>query len=264
MRLSVRLKIFAAVAFTLALALRQGLAQEQQPTWLATATVSSDHVYLADLLAPDTDPQLHDLASQIDLGRAPEPGSFRVFTGSQLREAAGNLSSGLPPQITVRRQGYPVETQQLTAALAAAKLPLVPITLLSEPQTRTAHAVLRITGTFPGPRPALALVRFVCRGPSECGPFWGEIEASKSWQAAPSARKLVAQIPQRLTALVVPGRLATLICDEPGMEMRLRVRPLGHAGMGESVRVYDPGARRIFLARVQAEDLVTSGLREER
>jgi hypothetical protein len=239
--------------------MKGGMAQEQA-SWLATATVSANHIYLADLLE-SVNPQLREAATHIDLGRAPEPGSFRVYTENQLREAAKlDLALNFPAQITVRRRGWPILPEQINTALVDAKLPAGPVTLLGAPETRTTNAMLRVTRTLPGSGPNVTLVRFECRDRSECAPFWGEIEGSGKWQQVLSAHNLSYVVPHR-PVLVSPSRPAMLICEEPGIEVRMHVRPLGRAGMGETVRVYDPDTRHIFWAQVKAEDMVTSDLR---
>ena len=264
MRIGTHKAAFMAFALVIFPFQKEDMAQEQRAKWQTTATVSADHIYLADLLAADANPQLRGAASRIDLGRAPELGSFRVFTERQLREAVGMaLVLDVPEQVSVHRRGWPISPEQLTAALEEAKLPPVPVTLLAAAETRNANAILRVSAALPGRSRNLVLVRFVCRERYECAPFWGEIEVSEKWQQSLPAQNL-AHRATHLTALVSPGRSAILICQEPGMELRLRVRPLGRAEMGESVRVYDSDTRRIFLARVKAEDLVTSDLREAR
>ena len=263
----IRIRIFAFTTLVLAISVapKQSSAQEQQASWLTTVTVSGDRLSLADMLAPGMDTKLRNAAAGVDLGRSPEPGSFRVFTENQLREVVhADFAFDLPAQIIVRRSGWPIERDQIRAALVRAKLPIAPISLLSEPETRTENAILRVAAAIPGRTPNVSLLRFECQERSECGPFWGEAQYSKDWQRMPISRVVAMQAARRPAALVTPGRPAMLICNGSGMKLRVRVRPLAQAGLGETVRVYDAETRRIFLAHVQAEDLVTSDMLEAR
>src|SRR5438046_592344 len=51
---------------------------------LREASVESDRVLLADLLPPGASPTLKSMAEKINLGRAPQVGSFRVFHGGEI------------------------------------------------------------------------------------------------------------------------------------------------------------------------------------
>src|SRR3989442_15896816 len=64
-------------------------------------------VQLSDLLPSDVAPALRLSAETVGLGRAPEPGSFRVFTAEQLQDAiAGKADFEFPAPVVVRRLGW--------------------------------------------------------------------------------------------------------------------------------------------------------------
>lgn len=256
--------IAAFIAFVLASAdlLSQVTTQDARAGLLQTIIVSGDHVRLSDLLSPDTAGPVRAAAAAIDLGRAPEPGSFRSFSRAQLREAIGSqFALDVPAEVTVHRRGYPIATEQIMAAMVEANLPWAPVSLPGNPETRTPGAALHVTAVLPGLTSNRSLVRFACRDRAACAPFWGEmaIAIRGPVSVAQNARPAIHR-----TALVTPAHAALLICEEPGMEVRIRVRPLKSAALGEQVRVVDPTTHRIFLARVRAENLVESNLKEAR
>lgn len=270
MRLRIHLSIVLPVVLASLVARAQSASRLSPPVrWLDNVIVNRDRVHLSDLLPADSDPGLRARVEGIDLGQAPEPGSFRVLTAAELREITGGrlaveLSTQLPAEIIVRREGWPISPERLREALSVAKLPLTNVDVLGSPTTRRANAGLRVAATQPGRSPSVFLVRFECRERSNCAPFWGKIKSMENLSQPPLARTLLSNAEHRVTPLVRPGQMALLVSDEPGMEIRLRVRPLGRAGIGERVKVFDPGTRRTFLARVKAANLVMSDLEEAR
>lgn len=240
-----------------------------QQQFLSDATVNAGRVRLSDLLVPGASAQLRAALGSIDLGPAPQPGSFRVFTSAELRHAAGDdfgstLALDFPAQVIVRRAGWPVSAQSIASALSAAKLPAGNVHLLGAPVTRTPDALLDAAVMHSEPEADTVLVRFSCRIRSECSPFWGEIHGLDANAVAVGERRTAPAQFHPVLPLVTPGHPALLICDEPGMEIRLRVRPLKPAGLGQRVKVVDPDTRRVFFARVKSKDVVASDLEEAR
>lgn len=242
-------------------------ASQTNASFLNDVTIHAGRIRLDNLLAPGASKQLRAALGSIDLGPAPQPGSFRVFTSAELRHAAGDgttLALDFPTQVIVRSAGSPVSAQSIASALSAAKLPSENVHLLGAPVTRAPDAALEAAVTQSGPDGDTFLVRFSCRIRSECSPFWGEIHVQEPI-LLPGPQRNPALVPARITVpLVTPGHPALLICDQPGMEIRLRVRPLKPAGLGERVKVVDPDTRRVFFARVKAKDVVASDLEEAR
>ena len=243
------------------------VAQSSSPgsaQFLNEVTVNADRVRFADLLAPGAARQQRAIGG-IDLGRAPEPGSWRVFTAAELRAAVGGgLAFEVPAQIIVHRTGWPVTSQRIVAALAAAELPASSVDILGAPVTRTPDAELEVSAAHPARGAETLLVRFACRVRSDCNPFWGEIRGVNPIAVSEKPGHNPLTPIRHAVPLVTPAHPALLVCDEPGIKIRLRVRPLKAAGLGERVKVMDPETRRIFFARVKAEDLVESGLEEAR
>lgn len=232
-------------------------------------TVNAVRIRLSNLLAPGASVQLRAVLGSIDLGPAPQPGSFRVFTSAELRHAVGDrlgstLMLDFPPQIIVHRPGWPLTAQSIAAALAAAKLPVSNVDILGAPVTRAPDAELEVSAAHPAQDPGALLVRFACRVRSDCSPFWGEIHGldANALSAGERTSALVQSRPA--LPLVTPGHPALLICNQPGMEIRLRVHPLKSAGLGDRVKVMDPDTQRVFFARVKARDVVESDLQEAR
>lgn len=264
-----RVRVLAGALLLSSALLTAQSAAQPKPEFLTDVTVNFGRIRLGDLLAPGASAQLRAVLGSIDLGPAPQPGSLRVFTSAELRHAVVDgqgsaLAVDFPPQIIVHRAGWPVASQRIAAALAAAKLPGSNVEILGAPVTRAPYAELEVSAAHPAQDSGALLVRFACRVRSDCNPFWCEIRGLDGI-AIPAGERRAARVQSRPEVpLVTPAHPALLICDEPGMEIRLRVRPLKPAGLGERVKVMDPETHRIFFARVKAIDLVESGLVEAR
>lgn len=77
-------------------------AQSRQVHLLSEVAVRRDNVRLSDLLPAEASVRMP--AEAIDLGRTPQPGSFRVFTREQLRRRiGGGIEVEIPEQVVVRR-----------------------------------------------------------------------------------------------------------------------------------------------------------------
>lgn len=262
MRFSIPIAALAGLVLASAASLSQVSAEDVHADMLQTVMVSGDHLRLSDLLSPNAAGPVRAAAAAVELGRAPEPGSFRVLSAAQLREAIGNhFAINVPAEIIVHRRGYPISAEQIMAAMVEAKLLSAPVSLTGEPETRTPGAALHVTAVLPGLTSCRSLVRFACRDRAACAPFWGEIAIAIQ---RPASLVQNSRIVTHRAALVTPAHAALLICEEPGMEVRLRVRPLKSAALGEQVRVVDPTTHRIFFAQVKAENLVESNLKEAR
>lgn len=244
-------------------------AAQPNPQFLSDVTVHAARIRLGNLLAPNAAAQLRAALEPIDLGRAPQPGSFRVFTSADLRHAVpGELGSTLPldfpPQVIVRSAGWPVASERIASALVAARLPSGNVQVLGAPITRTPDAPLEARIAHSAPDADTILVRFSCRTRPDCSPFWGKIRGLDPIAVSAGKHRAAPVQSRRAFPLVMPGHPALLVCDEPGMEIRLRVRPLKPAGLGERVKVMVPDTRRVFFARVKAKDVVESDLEEAR
>jgi hypothetical protein len=245
-------------------------------------TVQSESLRLSDLLAADAPPQLKIYAQKVSLGRAPDVGSLRVFTGSELRAAvsakfpAGRDATALeiPEQVIVRRSGWPLGREAVRESLIKSKLSLqfnfVPaqITLPADFATRTPHSQLEILSLARSEDQHRLLARVRCRERSACGTFLAEIEfpdssieavvtTSPSREVDPrTIAQNIAILPLRGPVLVHPGTAALLVIEGDGFTITERVMPLKRGHMGEVVSVSDPLTHRSRFAEVSGSGLL--------
>jgi len=240
-------------------------AQQRALQLLSEAVVQRDTVWLSDLLPVESSLPLRAAAEKISLGRAPEVGSFRVFTRAQLRaETAGNAEIGFPDQVVVRRQGWNLDPEDVRQALAGSAVAKT----FDFSQAKISFPREVMTGLA---APRLDVVRFVrssgrsftaalaCRERRACGVFLAEITQPPS--SAPTRLETHHQIPRRKIVaptpdsriLVWPGTPATLVVDADAVRIKLRVLPFRRAALGETVRVVDPVTHHLFMAEVTGE-----------
>jgi hypothetical protein len=257
-------------------------AEDRRVLLLAEATVQTETLLLSDLLPSDAGPRLKSLAEKVSLGRAPQPGSLRVFRANELKrviaeaaELAGEFSKlELPEQVVVRRLGWPLEIDMVRQAIARSNLTNqidfseAPIVVPGNLTSRGPNPQLEVTAITVSPDRHHLLARVRCRELAACGTFLAEIflnypvphtmrsglkPVSEGLVSATSfltrpARQAV------LTAhgpvLVQPGHLALLVSEGDGFKITQPVMPLRRARLGELVRVSDPRTRRSWLAQV--------------
>lgn len=165
--------------FGIVLAALTAAAQSRPVRLLSEVAVQREDVRLFDLLPSGSSARVPLATDNIGLGRAPQPGSFRVFTREQLLHRIGGRSDvDIPEQVVVRRP--------LADSYAGKPLP-------------HRHAV---------------------------------------------------------AALVDPRRPASLIVETQAIRIQMQVIPLRKAGLGETVRVFDPATRRVLVAQVAGEGLL--------
>src|SRR5881394_3731688 len=182
-------------------------------------------IVLADLLPAGADEQLRQAAAIVDLGRAPEPGSFRVFTAEELlRKGAGKLPLRIPGKIVVHTEGFPVRADAIRRALSedsAGPLGISAdeVTLAEEVVTRSESAAFRVVGVEPGADPFTVTAVMKCQLRTDCGTFVVRLRSSDpiGWTAVRKERLAVraSRAPARIP-LVQPGRQASLVFYEGG------------------------------------------------
>src|SRR5271165_1612026 len=86
-----------------------GHAQDAALALRVETTVQGETVRLADLLSLQAPAAARLAAEKIILGRAPEPGSVRVFPAAELRHVvAGQMAVEFPALAVVRGAGWPL------------------------------------------------------------------------------------------------------------------------------------------------------------
>src|SRR5258708_2036142 len=94
-------------------------AQERPVGLRAEAMVRGETILLSDLLPDHVIPSIRSSAERISLGRAPEPGSFRVFSAVELRQASGGeMRLEFPAQAIVYGAGWPLQTESVRRGLS--------------------------------------------------------------------------------------------------------------------------------------------------
>ena len=259
------------------------------------ATVRGDTVLLSDLLPPSADSALKVMAQQIILGRAPEPGSVRVFEAGDIQKLiassaeTGSIGITIPAAVIVRRSGWPLKVESVLQAVqqlpragriewSRARIIAPPEFTTLAPDPKLELLNVRRDGGGSGAGNAL-LVSLRCRERALCGSFQVEVLFSDaqgdlargpkpaSWsQKARPAAGLQSSAPE----LVRPGKIALLVIEENGVRISEPVMPSRRAGLGDVVQVSDPVTHRRLLARVTAAgmldpaDPVTRSLKGER
>jgi hypothetical protein len=235
-------------------------------------TVGTDIVRLSDLLPLDASARLRATAEKIVLGRAPEPGSVRVFRASELKPSVIGLAGvELPEKVVVRRPGWPIAVASIRESLAhqrvAARFDFSQTEILPAPEffSRTPNPGLEVIAIRKEPGTAHLLVTMRCRSRHECNCFLVKIsfpEAARTSAAEPSetggrwiADRGTSNIAREAFA-VQANHVAILKIEEGGLLITEPVTPLRDARRGEIVPVRSSLGRRVLRAEVIGPDLV--------
>jgi hypothetical protein len=248
----------------------------------SVVTVQSENLRLSDLLAANIPLQLEMYAQKISLGRAPDVGSLRVFTGSELRAAISAkfpsdpelAAIEIPEQVIVRRGGWPLDREAVRQALIKSKLApqfdflQAQIALPSNFATRTLHPQLEILALARSQGQHALLARIRCRERSSCGTFLAEVSfaasspdpllnvSAKHQAGGDAVPTKIPSLPWRGPVLVHPGTPALLIIQGDGFKITQRVMPLKRGYLGELVSISDPITHRSRLAEVTGSGLL--------
>jgi hypothetical protein len=242
---------------------------------LAEVTVQGVSVTLRDLLPPDAGPLLKLAAEKVSLGRAPEPGSLRVFTASELTKA---IATGLdrefaaitvPEQVVVRRVGWPIDIEAVRRSVMRSALTgkfnfsQIRIVLPADLTTARSSPQFEVTAVTPSADHLGLFARVHCHERAACGSFLAEIVFSapgiKGEWRRPRSEIVASAVSFKQTiespslpgpVLVQPGRLALLTIEGEGFRNTQPVMPLKSARLGDFVRVSDLKSHRSWLAQV--------------
>jgi hypothetical protein len=203
--------------------------------------------------------------------------------GSQFGPAQENPEAAMPlltnasvnAKVMVRGAGWPVSSESILQAAQRLQPSIdwsqAQVAVSPQPRARSEKAGLRAIEVRTGRKPGALVVRLQCSNSHDCAPFWAKMDFPQGFQRSDELN-LTAKlnVPPFLATrkvlphptLVHPGRIASLLFDQNGLRISMTVMPLKRAALGESVRVYDPVTRRVFLASVCGKDLLQSDLRE--
>ena len=252
---------------------------------LDAVMLKRNRVWLSDLLPPDAPAAMQKAGAAIELCRAPQPGSARVFDAEQIAsklvgqpELLHQLS--IPAEITIRNSGWPIA--EATVRIAISKFlreqsRLEPGRL--EPGQRSdlpdaarleglksvasteEHPSLQMTGLAWDNRQQSAQVRLRCTRRASCGSFLVHVilpaALADEWhnQMEPAigldsleGAQLAAT--EDGTALAEKGKPAILILEDGSMRISVRVVCLQRGVLNQQIRVFDAKSRRVFHAEV--------------
>jgi hypothetical protein len=270
------MKYFLIGAWMLIVFSSSAKAKDLRVCLLAEVSVRTDTLRLSDLLPAEAGIELQVAAERLSLGRAPQPGSLRVFTASELRHAIGEAAPwaseiDIPEQVVVRRWGWPVEAEAVRRTLAQSKLTRqldfsqARITLPAGLSTALPYPRFEVAAFTPDEGNRRWLARMRCRERTECGSFLAEIAMSGPTSVGRARQALIAAAfyPRALKlisksgpVLIQPGRIAVLVIDGNGFRITQPVMPLRRARLGELVRVTDPLTHRCLVARVSGKGML--------
>jgi len=249
---------------------------------LELATVRHEQVWLSDLLPRDVSATMREAGEGVGLGRAPQPGSLRVFSAQQiahLMEKQPELLRRIeiPSTVRVRREGWPVAAEAVRAAVGKflagqgrdhgiGDFDLPGISPLAADAENPA---LEVTGIEWDGRRQSAQVYVRCQRPELCGHFLVHMELPTA-AAGPEPRERPARSsPSKEAAgadnpdpavLIKPGQSAMLVIEDGRMRMALPVICLQGGVGNQLIRVFDRQSRRVFRAQVVGKNLLHATL----
>jgi hypothetical protein len=240
----------------------------------AEVTVQSETLRLSDLLPDDAGTRLRAATERLSLGRAPQAGSLRVFTVTELRQAIAEIPReteiDIPEQVVVRRLGWQLQTDTVRRTLARSNLThaldfsQATITLPASFTTAVPDPKLEVSAVNSSPDHLRLMAHMRCRERAACGSFLAEIVFSvpaggvTSRELKLASEKVTEPDRSAVAApvLVQPGRMALLVIDGDGFRITQPVMPLKRAGLGELVRVSDPRTHHSWLAQVSGNAML--------
>ena len=258
---------------------------------LADIEVHAGKFSLADLLSPAACPEQRQLASLISLGGAPLPGSVRVFTGEEIRDrfesglrsktkeknkankdktkanakgADQRWKLQLPDRITVRRVGGHASCSDIVESISGSSDSLQ--ASASAGSVRDANcgaagrirrdAGLAVARTRWNASRGTLEITARCLQPTDCNPFLVTEPLDSMPQSLAQQPKSGLLRASPKTSTVMPGQRMTLLWDQDGIQMILRVISLDRGNSGEVVRArVQPGDRVLRATVVDAATL---------
>ncbi|HTZ95452.1 MAG TPA: flagella basal body P-ring formation protein FlgA [Terriglobales bacterium] len=245
-----------------------------------TAGVSSDTVRLSDLLPSTASAELVHRAQAIELGRAPQCGSTRLFEQAKLAEIVGarpELAGRVivPDQVLITRFAYTLRSVAIHDAITHflrqkgnADLSDAIFSWPKDITTMEANPELEVRSVNQDPSTKHLQFHFRCKKPQVCPDFIvsSELPASVIVQASQSPNRALAAARNTSVAqanalvLVKAGHRMPLLIQGDGIQISALVICLQNGRMGETIRVRQIGSAQVFRAQVMSRDLLWSKL----
>lgn len=205
--------------------------------------------------------ELSARTAQLVLAAAPQPGTEQVWSRAQLQSRLRSLELDpadftIPERISVTRQARRIDAAAVAAAASAyLKREVRPDQLQFTPPYTTAAAP-RITVIDARADRARGALDLLCKdaGDSKLLPFTvavAGVAAPASIPAAPLAARL-----KEAAFLVTPGTMATMVLNNPNLDLTLQVKPLGAGRAGDRIRVWSAATHATLTVEVVGKNQV--------
>ena len=242
-------------------------------------------VFLADLLPAGAALELIAVSAQVEVCRAPQPGSIRILRREFIEQRIGdrqNLQSALtiPPEVSVRYSGWPISGGVITKTVAdflnakAGRYRLPGSAQLEWPNSLVSSQEqfsLQVTATNWDYRGKALQFRMRCSEAAACGSFvvrvilpasvFHDIRLPGSPTLVPITQdgKPMAS-PGDGPILVVRGKAATLVLDDASTRIAIPVICLEPGRLHERIKVLDRQSRQVSRVEVIGSALVHGSL----
>jgi hypothetical protein len=245
-----------------------------------TAGISSDTVRLSDLLPSTASAELVHRAQAIELGRAPQCGSARLFEQANLAELlyahpefAGRVI--VPDRVLITRFAYRLSSAAIHDAIADflrekrnVDLPDFTFSWPKDITTMEANPELEVRSVNQDPSTRRLQFHLRCKKSQACRDFIVCLQTPASVIAHPLDSADLIRIAHKNTSvaqanapiLVQAGRRMALVMQGDGVQISAQVICLQNGRLGETIRVRQIGCAHVFWVQVMSRDLLWSEL----
>lgn len=256
-----------------------GFVSGQTLVLLTCVDVATDTVHLSDLLPRGAADDLRGLAQEIDLGRAPNVGSVRVYLGASLSEILSQHSEvskrlTVPDQIVVRRAGFPISRATIHDVIirylrekGIVDPPDSALQWSGAVTTTTAHPALEVRAVTWDARSRQLQFRLHCIPDDACRDFLVYLQnapeslTQEMTNLSNNARSKTADVGKNATGgpvLIEAGRKVRLVMQGDGLQISLTVVCLERGRAGQKIRVRAADNAHVFQAEVVNRNLLWS------
>jgi hypothetical protein len=239
-----------------------------------TVDVNRETIRLSDLLPEHAEAAVKDKSNEIELGRAPEPGSLRVFEAAQIAARLANQPVllnrlAIPSRIVIQRSGWPIASENVRNTIASflqqqglkyGELPDSAVLRFAGVGSRQQAPTLEVAAATWDDRQQALEFRLHCVDRTLCGSFLVRANMAPALAATWRAKlrpemsgnrpRQTAGAPNLGAALAEAGKPATLILDGANLRISVQVICLDRGVLNQQIRVFDAKNRRVFRAEV--------------
>jgi len=170
------------------------------------------------------------------------------------------LNTGALSGVAAAKEWLAIQTEEIAGALVASGMGVTADQVEPLCTVRATHANPRLTVVNVAPlEEGVIRARLQCESTDVCLPFYVVVHGQKSGQVKTASIATPSQVkPEDM--LVRSGRAATLVFEGQNMRMTLPVVCLQSGARGQRVRVMSKDRKKIYLARVTGEGIVSTAL----